>query len=165
METCRINRPAKRVRISSPAHGNPIKLHARTSKTDGCLPYSVHKVCVMRRVSILEPRLLVCLHACRAAVNDTARTRSWHSHKRRIPRNVRGPPTVSMHYNSFARITERVRQCLDWICSVQSQDAQRILDDFLVFCWQVCSIIFIDPFKSIFKNRKNRNRFNRFKSI
>jgi len=23
----------------------------------------------------------------------------------------------------------------------------------------------IDPFKSIFKNRKNRNRFNRFKSI
>ena len=26
-------------------------------------------------------------------------------------------------------------------------------------------VITIDPFKSIFKNRKNRNRFNRFKSI
>jgi len=27
------------------------------------------------------------------------------------------------------------------------------------------SLFIIDPFKSIFKNRKNRNRFNRFKSI
>ena len=27
------------------------------------------------------------------------------------------------------------------------------------------SFLIIDPFKSIFKNRKNRNRFNRFKSI
>jgi len=30
---------------------------------------------------------------------------------------------------------------------------------------KVLALESIDPFKSIFKNRKNRNRFNRFKSI
>jgi len=53
--------------------------------------------------------------------------------ERRPPQNVRGHSAVSMHCNSFARTVERVRQCPDWICSVQSQDAQRIFDDFEFF--------------------------------
>jgi len=50
--------------------------------------------------------------------------------ERRTSQNVRRLHTVLVHYNSFARTAERVRQCPDWLCSVQSQDAQRIFDDF-----------------------------------